>query len=121
MKQEEILKSLIEELFKMDNLHHEYTDNNSSYVIDSQKEGNTLTIKVSLKENEDKKEFENWVNDLDDEIFNETWESLSEDYGLKDLNCIYDSDNYKQIIDLFKTRTKEIASDKIKKLQKILN
>jgi hypothetical protein len=35
MKQEELLKTLIEELFKMDNVHHEYTDNNSSYVIDS--------------------------------------------------------------------------------------
>ena len=35
MKQEELLKTLIQELFGMDNLHHEYTDNDISYVIDS--------------------------------------------------------------------------------------
>jgi len=35
MKQEELFKTLIKELFEMDNVHHEYTDNNSSYVIDS--------------------------------------------------------------------------------------
>jgi hypothetical protein len=35
MKQEELIKALISELFKMDNVHHEYIDNNTSYVVDS--------------------------------------------------------------------------------------
>ena len=57
MKQEELLKALITELFKTNTLHQEYQDNDTHFVIDSIKEGNTLTIKVELKENKDKKEF----------------------------------------------------------------
>lgn len=121
MKQEELLKTLIAELFKMDNVHHEYTDNNSSYVIDSQKKGDTLTIKVQLKENKDKKEFEKWVGQLDDDLFNEVWETLSEQDNLHSLNELYESENYKEVISKFKNKTKEIASKKIKELQKLLN
>ena len=121
MKQEELFKTLIKELFEMDNVHHEYTDNNSSYVIDSQKEGNTLTIKVQLKENKDKKEFEKWIDTMDDDLFNEVWETLSEEDNLHSLNEIYNSDNYKEVISKFKNKTKEIASRKIKELQKLLN
>lgn len=118
MKQEEILKTLIEELFKMDNVHHEYTDNNSSYVIDSQREGNTLTIKVSLKENEDKKEFEKWLENVDDDLFSEVLEEMS---GLYDLQSLYSSENYKEVINKVKSKTKEIANRKIKELQKLLD
>ena len=118
MKQEEILKTLIEELFKMDNVHHEYTDNNSSYVIDSQKEGNTLTIKVSLKENEDKKEFEKWLENVDDDLFSEVLEEMG---GLYDLQSLYSSENYKEVINKVKSKTKEIANRKIKELQKLLD
>lgn len=118
MKQEEILKTLIEELFKMDNVHHEYTDNNSSYVIDSQKEGNTLTIKVSLKENEDKKNFEKWLENVDDNLFSEVLEEMG---GLYDLQSLYSSENYKEVINKVKSKTKEIANRKIKELQKLLN
>jgi len=35
MKEEELMKTLIQELFKMDTVHHEYKDNDSEYVIDS--------------------------------------------------------------------------------------
>lgn len=118
MKQEELLKTLIEELFKMDNVHHEYTDNNSSYVIDSQKEGNTLTIKVSLKENEDKKNFEKWLENVDDDLFSEVLEEMG---GLYDLQSLYSSENYKEVINKVKSKTREIANRKIKELQKLLN
>lgn len=118
MKQEELLKTLIEELFKMDNVHHEYTDNNSSYVIDSQKEGNTLTIKVSLKENEDKKNFEKWLENVDDDLFSEVLEEMG---GLYDLQSLYSSENNKEVINKVKSKTKEIANRKIKELQKLLN
>ena len=122
MKQEELLKTLIEELFAMDTLHQEYQDNNINYVVDSQKEGNTLTIKITLKENKDKKEFENWVNNLDDDLFNEVWEELSEEDTLHDLNELYEnSDTYKEVITKFKNKTKEIANRKIKELQKLFN
>ena len=35
MKQEEIFKTLVEELMKIDKVHHEYMDNDNAYVIDS--------------------------------------------------------------------------------------
>ena len=35
MKQEELMKTLIKELFEMDTLHQEYQDNDTHFVIDS--------------------------------------------------------------------------------------
>ena len=35
MKQEDILKELVKELFNIGTLHQEYQDNDSQYVIDS--------------------------------------------------------------------------------------
>lgn len=120
MEQEEIVKALIKELFKMDNVHHEYTDNDISYVIDSQKEGNTITVKVSLKENKDKKEFEKWLENVDNDLFSEVLNELEID-GLYNLESIYNSENYKDVIDKVKNKTKKIANRKIKELQKLLN
>ena len=121
MKQEELLKALIEELFEMDTLHQEYKDNDSHFVVDSTKEGNTLTIKVQLLENEDKKNFENWLQQVDDDLFQEVLEELSEKDGLSDINSLYNSENYQQVIDKVKTKTKEIANRKIKMLKKLVN
>ena len=120
MKQEELIKQVIEELFSLDNLHQEYQDKDTHYVVDSQKEGNKLTITITLKENKDKKEFERWVNNMDDDLFNEIWESLSEEDQLHSLDEMYNSDRYKEVIAKFKNKTKEIASSKIKELQKYL-
>ena len=120
MKQEELLKQVIEELFSLDNLHQEYQDNDTHFVIDTEKKGNTLNIRVQLIENKDKKEFEKWVNNMDDDFFNDVWESLSEEDNLHSLDELYNSDNYKEVIDKFKNKTKEIASIKIKELQKYL-
>lgn len=121
MKQEELLKTLIKELFALKELHQEYQDNDTHFVIDSQRKGNTLTINVTLKENKDKKDFERWVNQLDDDIFNEVWESLSKEDQLHTLDEIYNSENYKEVINKFKAKTKEIALNKIKSLQKFIN
>jgi len=35
MKQEELIKQVIEELFSLDNLHQEYQDKDTHYVVDS--------------------------------------------------------------------------------------
>ena len=121
MKQEELLKALIKELFEMDKLHQEYKDNDSHFVVDSTRKGNTLTIKVQLLENEDKKDFENWLQQVDDDLFQEVLEELSEKDGLSDINSLYNSENYQQVIDKVKTKTKEIANRKIKMLKKLLN
>ena len=121
MKKEELLKALIEELFEMDTLHQEYQDNDSHFVVDSTKEGNTLTIKVQLLENKDKKDFENWLQQVDDNLFQEVLEELSEKEGLSDINALYNSEKYQQVIDKVKAKTKEIANRKIKSLKKLLS
>ena len=118
---EELFKVLIKELFEMEEVHYEYNENNNSYVLDSNKEGDTLTIKVQLKENEDKKEFEQWVDQMDDDIFNETYEALSEEDTLHSLNDIYNSPNYKEVINKFKSKAKEIAQNKVNSLTKLFD
>ena len=121
MKQEELLKALVSELMGMDELHQEYQDNDTHFVIDSTKEGNTLTIKVQLLENKDKEEFENWLQQVDDNLFQEVLEELAEKEGLSDINSLYNSENYQQVIDKVKAKTKEIANRKIKMLKKLIN
>lgn len=120
MKQEELLKALINELFAMGTLHQEYQDRDSHFVVDSTKEGNTLTIKVQLLENKDKKEFENWLQQVDDSLFQEVLEELAEKEGLSDINALYNSEKYQQVIDRVKAKTKEIAARKIRNLKKFL-
>lgn len=121
MKQEELLKTLIKELFKMDTMHQEYQDNDTHFIVDTQKKGNKLVIEVTLKENKDKKEFEKWVQQLDNDIFNEVWESLSEEDELHSLDEMYNTERYKEVIAKFKNKTKEIVNQKIRNLQKIIN
>lgn len=120
MKQEELLKTLIKELFAMNELHQEYQDNDTHFVVDSQKKGNTLTIKVQLLENEDKKEFERWLEGIDDDLFGEVLDELKEREGLKEIDALYNSKDYKKVIERVKSKTKEIAARKIKELQKLL-
>ena len=120
MKKEEILKTLIKELMAMDTLHQEYQDNDTHFVIDSQKEGNTLTIKVQLLENKDKQEFEKWLQNIDDDFFGEILDSLKEKDNIIDLDSIYNSENYQEVINKVKSRAKELAIKKIKNLQKII-
>lgn len=118
---EKEIVSVIKELFKLDDIHTEYQDGESNFILDSKKDGDTLTVKITLKDNKDKKEFEAWVDTLDDDMFNEVWESLSEEWNLHSLNDIYDSPNYKKVISLFKDKAQAIAKMKIEKLKSLFN
>ena len=121
MKQEELLKTLIAELMGLNELHQEYQDNDTHFVVDSQKNGNTLTIKVQLLENKDKKDFEKWLeNNVDDELFSEVLEELAKKEGLTDIEALYNSKNYKKVIDRVKSKTKEIVARKVRELQNLL-
>ena len=120
MKQEELLKTLVKELFGMNELHQEYQDNDTHFVIDSQKEGNTLTIKVELKDNKDKKDFEKWLKNIDNDFFSEILEDLANEEGLTDIEALYNSKDYKKVITKVKAKAKELANRKIKLLQKIV-
>ncbi len=110
---------LIEELFNADNAHEEYTDNDISFSIDSKKQDDN-TIVITIKRNTDKAEFEKWVNNLDDNLFEEVWESLSNKFGLKELNSMYEGANYKNVISFFKNEAKNITQNKINELQSLL-
>ena len=120
MKQEELFKALIKELFSLDTAHQEYQDNDTHFVVDSQKEGDTLTIKVQVLKNKDKEEFEKWLEQIDDDLFGEILDELREKEGLVNLNQLYLSKDYKKVIDRVKSKTKEIAARKIKELQKLI-
>ena len=110
---------LIEELFNVDDAHEEYTDNDISFSIDSKKQDDSTLI-ITIKRNSDKVEFEKWVNELDDNLFSEIWESLSNKFGLKELNSMYEGANYKNVISCFKNEAKNITQNKINKLQSLL-
>lgn len=120
MKQEELMKTLIEELFSMNELHQEYQDNDTHFVVDSQRKGDTLTITVKLVENKDKKDFEKWLENIDDNLFSEILDELQEKENLKNLNEVYNSKDYKKVISKVQSKAKEIAARKIKELQKLL-
>lgn len=115
MKNEELLKTLIDELFNLDSISEEYQDGEIHFRIDSKKEGNTLTIKVERLENKDKENFENWLKDVDDDVFLEMVERLPVNF-----NTIYNSDNYKDIINIATDEIKNILNDRINKYKMIL-
>lgn len=117
------MREILEKLFQQEELHEEIVDNNIKYVIDVEKgTDNEINITVTKEQvsNKNKEQFEAWVNQLDDNLFSEIWESLSEDYGLYDLNKLYESEDYQKVIDLFKERTQKILSQKIEKLTKLI-
>lgn len=105
---------LLKEFFKVSEMHQEISFNNETCVID--KKDNTITI--TLEENKDKKEFEEWLKNVKDDLFSEVLEELGEAF---DLNRQYNSENYKEVIDKVKSKTKEIASRKIKELQSLID
>lgn len=115
---EKELVALIKELFEMDELHQEYTDNDISFAIDTQKvDNNTLEIKVTLNEgNKDKKEFEQWVRQIPDDIFSEILESLDDDIYEK-----YNSEKYMEIINQVRSKANSILLDRMSKYKGLLS
>ena len=93
-----------------------------AYEVDLKKDGDTLTIVIEKKELEDKKEFEAWLDTVDDNMFQEALEKVQKITGIdaKQLDADYNSDNYKGIINLFKKVIPQIAQEKINNLQKYL-
>jgi hypothetical protein len=54
-------------------------------------------------------------------LFSEVLDELKEVDGIYNLESIYNSENYKDVIDKVKNKTKKIANRKIKELQKLLS
>ena len=120
MKEENLL-SLIKELSAMNELHQEYQDNNIHYVIDAIRDGNVLKFNVEIQDTKDKEEFEKWASQLDDEFFSEVWESLSKEDELHSLNELYESPNYREVIQRFKNKARQIAKRKIDTLNELFD
>lgn len=116
MKQE-IINELVKELFNtVDELHQEYSDNEMSYVIDTKKEDNKLTIEITL--NKDKNNFEKYLDQFDDELFTEVLKELTDE--MPDFAHVYNSDNYQKVIDVFKDKARDVIQSKIEKLQSLI-
>ena len=111
------LAPFVKELFAMDEMHEEYKDDEIHFSIDSQKKGDsTLVITIKLKEDNVKEQFEKWVDDLDDEIFEEAVGIVNEHFNGK-MNEVYTSENYKDVINLFKATVTKLAQEKINSLR----
>lgn len=108
--------TLIKELMSIDQLHEEYTDDNISYVIDANREGDTLNITISLQEDTRKEDFRNWCETINDDIFVEACERF-EDLTGKTLHEAAEEELY----DEFKTVVKEVVKSKIENLQSLLD
>jgi hypothetical protein len=95
-----------------------------AYEVDLNKDGDTLTIVIEKKEleNKDKKEFEAWLDTVDDNMFQEALEKVQKITGIdaKQLDKDYNSNDYKGIINLFKKIIPQIAQEKINNLQRYL-
>ena len=76
-----------------------------------------MTITVTKNENKDKKNFEKWLQNVDDSLFEEVLEELGESF---DMDRLYNSPRYKEVINKVTAKTKEIAARKIKELQALL-
>lgn len=121
MKQEELFVALIKELFTADTTQQEYQDNDIHFVVDSKREGNTLNIKVELIGNKDKEEFEDWLKQVDDSLLEEVFDELGKKEGLSNLQELYETEDYQQVIDAVKAKTREIAAKKIKSYKRLFS
>ena len=118
MNKNEILNELLSQLLDLNEVHYEYLDNDSKYVLDVNRENeDNITITISREANEAKHEFENWLEGVDDDLFGEALEELD---GIQDLNKLYETEDFQEVIDKVKEAVKKKASEKIAEYQKLL-
>lgn len=123
----EILNELIK-AFKFNECQEATTIQNEpdvAYEVDLKKKGDIITIVLERKqlENKEKKEFERWLDSIDDDMFQEALERVEKITGLnpKELNAEYDSEDFKNVISHFKKIIPTIAKERINNLTKYLN
>lgn len=88
---------------------YEYQDKNMQISINPQGISIQYQNTVDTKEVED---FLHYCDELDDDLFIEVCESFDE-FELDALQKNLDTDDYKETIDIFKTRVKEIAQSRL--------
>ena len=123
MEIENIIKSLLDDLFELGELHQEYQDNDVHFVIDTKKDGNKIIVEVETiedKQNEAKQNFEDWLKNIDDELFTEILDELRKDEKLIDIESLYNSENYEEVINKVEAKAKEIIEKRIEALEDLL-
>lgn len=123
MEIENIIKSLLDDLFGLNELHQGYQDNDVHFVIDTKKDGNKIIVEVETiedKQNEAKKNFEDWLKNIDDELFTEILDELRKDEELIDIESLYNSENYEEVINKVESKAKEIIEKRIEALEDLL-
>lgn len=121
MENEILIKALVMSLFEVNELHQEYQDNDIHFVVDTQRDGKELTVKITLIEEEDKQEFEKWLEKIDNELFSEVIDEIKKEDSLIDLDSLYNSKDYKKVIDKVKSKTQEVIENRIEELKSLLN
>lgn len=106
---EELLKELLS-VFEQEDMHEEtefnIDDKTFNLVLD--KEGNDITMKLSLTEDE----FEKYINELDQDVFVEACENFEKMTGVQLSNDVEP--------EMFKGVVNEVIKNKINNLKKFL-
>lgn len=114
-----LFKELIQEFFEADNMHEEYEDNGIFFSIDSKKtDDNTMVITLHYKEDDSKKNFEEYVNNLDDEIFTEALEQTKK--MIPNMEVVYESTDWEKVANTFQDNVNAAIENKIKNLKSFI-
>ena len=117
--EQEVLNLLFKELFKMNDLHEEFSSDDFSYKVDMTKvDDNHLHMEVDIQQNnkDDKAEFESWISKIPEDIFSEAISTLDEDIFNK-----YQSKDYAEVIDSVKTKINSILQDRMDSYKGLLS
>lgn len=122
MKNIDTILELLKEYFNAENLkqNEEVFDGKDAYSLVLEKVGDTINISLTKKENVDQKNFEAFVDSIDDDL----WLSVTENFkkltgtSLHEIEGMLNEGSFKKVLDIIKPAVKQTASDRIAELQK---
>jgi hypothetical protein len=122
MKNIDKILELCKEYFNAENLkqNEEVFDGKDAYSLVLEKVGDTINISLTKKENVDQKNFEAFVDSIDDDL----WLSVTENFkkltgtSLHEIEDMLNEGSFKKVLDIIKPAVKQTASDRIAELQK---
>lgn len=122
MKNIDTILELCKEYFNAENLkqNEEVFDGKDAYSLVLEKVGDTINISLTKKENVDQKNFEAFVDSIDDDL----WLSVTENFkkltgtSLQEIENMLNEGSFKKVLDIIKPAVKQTALDRIAELQK---
>ncbi len=122
MKNIDKILELCKEYFNAENLkqNEEVFDGKDAYSLVLEKVGDTINISLTKKENVDQKNFEAFVDSIDDDLWLSVVENFKELTGtsLPEIEKMLNKGSFKKVLDIIKPAVKQTASDRIAELQK---